>query len=209
MGAAPRIGPAEIVYRNRYQQIARLQAAFPGVTKEYFVTEFGERVGVVPIHAGAVLLVRQYRLLPGELSWEIPGGGLDPGEDLERAARRECREEAGLAIRTLVPLLNYHLGLDTLWNPTYLFYTDDFEELPHRPAMDEVAERAWVPFGRAEEMIRRGQILDSMTLLALLALRMRLQDEAGGARGSWEADLGSRFPKRRPSPPSRTERVHD
>jgi 8-oxo-dGTP pyrophosphatase MutT (NUDIX family) len=208
MSTAPRIGPAEIVYRNRYQQIARLHAAFPGVTKEYFVTEFGERVGVVPIRDDAALLVRQYRLIPGALSWEIPGGGLDPGEDLEAAARRECREEAGIAIRTLVPLLNYHLGLDTLWNPTYLYYTDDFEELPHLPAKDEVAERAWVPFDRVRDMIRRGEILDSMSLLALLALPMRLHDAAGAARESWGADLGSRFPERRPCPPSGVMRRH-
>lgn len=206
MSAPLRIGPPEVVYANRHQRIARLRADFHGVTKEFYVTEFGERVGVVAVRSNEVLLVRQYRLLQGGLSWEVPGGGLDPGEDLESAARRECLEEAGIAIRSLVPLLNYHLGLDTLWNPTYLFYTEEFEELPHLPATGEVAERAWLPLPRVAEMIRRGEVLDSMSLLALLAFQMRLQDRESGVIGSWGADLASRFPGRRPSPPSHTER---
>ncbi len=205
MSAAPRIGPGEIVYRTRYQRIARVRADFPDVTKEYFVTEFGERVGVVPVRDGAVLLVRQYRLIPRGLSWEIPGGGLDAGEDPESAVRRECLEEAGVAVRSLVPLLSYHLGLDTLWNPTYLFYTEDFEELQHLPAKGEVAERAWVSLPRVREMIRRGEIQDSMSLLALLALQMRLQDTGAAAEESWACDMERRFPSVRPSPPSQSE----
>lgn len=208
MIAAPRIGPAEIVYRNRYQRIARVRADFPDLTKEYFVTEFGERVGIVPIRKDTVLLVRQYRLIPRGLSWEIPGGGLDTGEDPAAAARRECREEAGIAIRSLVPLLSYHLGLDTRWNPTYLFYSDEFDELPHFPAKGEVVERVWVSLPCVREMIRRGEIQDSMSLLALMALQMRLQDTGAAAEGSWACNSEGRFPHVRPSPPSQAESGH-
>lgn len=34
----------------------------------------------------------------GELNWEIPGGRGDPGESAEQTARREAREEAGIAL---------------------------------------------------------------------------------------------------------------
>ncbi len=42
-----------------------------------------------------VVLVRQYRYCIDRWIWELPAGTLDPGEDIETAARRECQEEIG------------------------------------------------------------------------------------------------------------------
>ena len=43
---------------------------------------------------GAVLLVRHSY---GPQHWSLPGGGLESGEDPEACARRELREEVGIA----------------------------------------------------------------------------------------------------------------
>ncbi|MEU8901699.1 NUDIX hydrolase [Nocardia sp. NPDC048505] len=51
--------------------------------------------------AGAVLLVRR---APGVFlagRWELPGGGIEPGERAEQAAVREVAEETGLVIEVL------------------------------------------------------------------------------------------------------------
>ena len=55
-------------------------------------------VGVLPLHDdGTVTLVGQYRFSAGDYSWEIPEGGAPLDEDPLDGAKRELREEAGLA----------------------------------------------------------------------------------------------------------------
>ncbi len=46
-----------------------------------------------------VLLLRA--VLPGEEWWELPGGGIEPGETEEQAAIRELAEETGIVVERL------------------------------------------------------------------------------------------------------------
>lgn len=168
--SAPRIGAREVVYENPHQQVYRVPVDFGAYRKEYFVTDYGRRVGLVVVRDGSVLLVRQWRLLIERVSWEIPGGRVDDGETLEAAAVRECREETGIVCRGLKPLLSFHPGLDTLHNPTQLFFTADFAEIgDYDRHAGEVDHHAWLPLTRCVEMIREQQIVDSLSIVALLA----------------------------------------
>jgi ADP-ribose pyrophosphatase YjhB (NUDIX family) len=54
-------------------------------------------VGVVVWQGELVLLIRRGRP-PRQGQWSLPGGGVQLGEPLAEAARREVREEAGLEI---------------------------------------------------------------------------------------------------------------
>ena len=72
------------------------------------------------------------------------------------------------------PLIFFHPGLDTFHNPTHVYFSDDFilaGTPPSNPS--EVTVTTWVPFAQALEMVFRREILDSLTITALLAYQSR------------------------------------
>ena len=167
----PTIRSREVVYANPYQTITRVIADFPDFSKEYFVNDTGTRAGIVVVHDGSVLLVRQYRLLIDDLSWEIPGGRVDEGEEPAEAAIRECLEETGVKCLHVHPLINYIPGLDVSKNPTHLFYCDRIGTSdPGQIHVDEVAGSEWVDMAECINMVARGQIQDSFTLIAIMSI---------------------------------------
>jgi 8-oxo-dGTP pyrophosphatase MutT (NUDIX family) len=85
---------ADFVWRTTYR------FAFPLARLWWGLTRPRHEGALVAIYVGpALLLVRQsYRTV-----WNLPGGGVRPGETPEEAARRELAEEIGLAAGALYP----------------------------------------------------------------------------------------------------------
>ena len=76
-----------------------------GTDLEAEVVRHPGSVVIIPVTgAGDIVLVKQYRHAIGRWAWELPAGSLKPGEDVEKAAVRECHEEIGLIPSRLEPL---------------------------------------------------------------------------------------------------------
>lgn len=175
--------PKRLDYSNPFMEVNHTRADFGAFTKDYFVIELGPRAGVVAVRNGEVLLARQYRFLIDAMSWEIPGGKTEPGESPADAAVRECREETGITCRNVKPLVVYYPGLDNFNNRTTLLYSEDIEvTAPFVGDASEVTEIAWVGLERCIDMVRRGEILDALTVTGLLAYRCLAAGKAGRRR---------------------------
>jgi ADP-ribose pyrophosphatase len=77
-----------------------------------FVIDRAPAIVVVPIAPDdRVWFVRLARIPTETVSWELPGGGIDPDEDVVGAALRELEEETGLFARGKTRLLGTPLEL--------------------------------------------------------------------------------------------------
>src|SRR4051812_20702605 len=98
---------AEPSRTDRAIQAARVSARGPGVLlarRRFALNDkpYRPNVGIALFNAaGGVLIGRRFRddgpeiILPG-LEWQMPQGGVDPGEDLREAVRRELWEETNV-----------------------------------------------------------------------------------------------------------------
>lgn len=58
-----------------------------------------ERVRAIIKKGNEILLI--HRIKKGREYWVFPGGGVENGEDLETAMKRECKEELGVEIKVI------------------------------------------------------------------------------------------------------------
>lgn len=95
---------------------------------------------VALIDRGKVLLVQRARA-PWLGLWSLPGGRLEAGETPEQCAIREVREETGLSIYALRPIIQLELG-GTSKFLLQVFATEAFEG--EIVAADEISGHRWV-----------------------------------------------------------------
>lgn len=159
------------VYRNPWIRIREDVAEMPnGQTTLYGVCEFGHCVGVLPfVDDDHVLLVRQYRYPARENQrWEMPTGGVDPGERLEDAAQRELMEEIGYRADELTWLSSFHTSKSVCEETAHLYLGRDLVAASALPDETEFIERAILPFDDVLEMVMTSEIRDAMTMIAVL-----------------------------------------
>ena len=159
------------VFEGRVFTVSRDRVRMPhGVETTLDVVHHRGSVVLVPMpDAGSVILVRQYRHAIGRHVWELPAGSLDPGEDADTAALRECHEEIGqLAthaerIASLYPSPGYTTEVMHFYRLTGLHVPE------HEAAQDEDEDLEPRTFTLDElrAAVASGEITDMKTVAAL------------------------------------------
>jgi ADP-ribose pyrophosphatase len=146
-----------------------------GTERAYPVLHVGATVGVVPlVDRDRVVLIRQLRHHVREESWELPGGGAQPGERPEEAAQRELREEGGYRAGRLTFLTRFFPSSAYLDEEAHCYLGEELVADPLPSDDDEFFERRIVPLREAVAMALDDRITESVSKVALLAAALRL-----------------------------------
>ena len=159
------------VYQNPWTRLREDVAEMPnGKTTIYGVVECGQCVGVLPfLDDKHVLMIRQYRYVFGEdHRWEMPTGGVKPGESLIEAARREVREEVGYDTADLDHISTYYTSKSVMHEIAHLYIGRGLTQEQALPDETEFLEIETFAFERVLQMALESEIRDSMTILAVL-----------------------------------------
>ena len=149
-----------------------------GVRIEYGILESAGFAAVVPVtERGCVVLVRQWRQPVGRFTLELPGGGLERGEDPEETVRRELLEETGYQAEALSRLVLVHTSPGRSTEVCHLFRCRAvWAHSGPRPEPTEFVSVVELPLTEAVGKIFSGEITAATTVLGLLMV-------SGGAAG--------------------------
>ena len=140
-----------------------------GNAHSFFSIEAEPWVNVVPVtRDGHVVMVRQYRHGSHDVTLEIPGGIVDPGESPAAAALRELVEETGYQAKRVRPLGSLNPNPALFGNRVHTFLAEDVErvgEVMNGPLEETVVEL--VPVAEVEGRVRRGEIDHALVVAAL------------------------------------------
>ena len=158
------------IYSNRWISLREDLVELPnGRTTIYGVVTCGQCVGVLPfVDPNTVLLIRQYRYVARRATWEMPTGGIHAGESIEAAVQRELAEEIGYRAGRLTHVSTYNTSKSIMDETAHLFIGEDLVQAALPPDETEFIDARPFPFSEALRMVLSGDIVDSMTIIAVL-----------------------------------------
>ncbi len=160
-----------VVYENPWVNLYTDRVEFPGgrIIEKHHVPDFDiEAVAVVVENdQGRILLVHAYRYATGSIEWEIPAGGIDRGEAILDAAKREVWEESGYESSDYALLYTYY-PMNGIANKVFHIARATATQKTGEFDPNEVQSYRWVSKEEIQQMIRAGKIKDGYTLTALL-----------------------------------------
>jgi ADP-ribose pyrophosphatase len=165
---------SERVYTGKVFNVDRDEVKMPnGRTTSVDIVRHSSSVVILPVpEPGKIILVKQFRYPVNRFLWELPAGSVDEGETPVDAARRECHEEIGLVPATVVRLTALFPTPGYCDEEMVFFRVSGLEKTDQKAHVDEDEDIEAKTFEVRDvrDMVRRGEILDMKTVVALTLL---------------------------------------
>ncbi|WP_374165888.1 NUDIX domain-containing protein [Arcticibacter sp. MXS-1] len=171
------ITSAQEIYDNPWIQVTQFGVINPsGGSGIYGKIHFKNRaLGILPLDKDYnTWLVGQYRFPLNQYSWEIPEGGGPLGTDPLESAKRELMEETGLTASQWTEIQQIHLSNSVSDEFGYIFLAQGLEQGTSQPEETEDLQVKKLPFEEAYKMVLDGKITDSVSIAAILRVKLML-----------------------------------
>src|SRR5919202_1349072 len=100
---------------------------------------------------------------------DLRAGFAARGEDARRCPRRELEEETGYTADRFDLLISFYPSPGFCTELLYVYAAEGLRECTGQPDEDEELELVRMPLTQAMQLLRRGEITDSKTVVGLLA----------------------------------------
>jgi ADP-ribose pyrophosphatase len=139
-----------------------------GMEHDFYIIESRDWINVIPLTADhRVVMIRQYRHGSREVTLEIPGGLIDPGDTPEKAAARELLEETGYEAEELVQIGVVNPNPALFNNRCYTFIARNAQKIrAPMPDQREDIEVVLMPISDIQELISKGEIDHALVITA-------------------------------------------
>ena len=159
------------IYKDPWVNLYTDKVQFPAgrIVDKHHMLEFDRQAVAVIVENDKeeILMVQAYRYPTDSIEWEIPAGGIDPGEAILEAGEREVLEETGHTSTDHELIYTYH-PMNGIANKVFhitrarvIEKTADFDK-------NEVKLWQWKSTQEIEEMINTRTLKDGYTLSAVL-----------------------------------------
>ncbi len=133
-------------------------------------------IGVLPLDENLnTWLVGQWRYPLNAYSWEIPEGGGPHDQDPLVSAERELKEETGLIAGEYRELCRMHTSNSATDEYAILYIARNLRQEEAEPEESEDLQVKHLPFEEAYHMVMRGEITDSLSMVAILKTKLLLE----------------------------------
>lgn len=137
------------------------------------IIEHPGAAAILAIENGKVILVKQHRFPHGYVL-EIPAGTLEKGEKPASCAFRELEEETGYTAKKMTSLIKYYPSIGYNTELIHCFVASGIKKSSNLNLdYDEIMSVVKINFKKVIKMILSGRIVDSKTICAVLAYKMK------------------------------------
>ena len=163
------------VYEGKVINVDRDTVSFPdGSIGELEMVRHPGASAVVPFLTDPrgddpqILLIKQYRYAAEDFIYEIPAGKLDGDEDPAVCARRELQEETGCTAERIEHVYSFYTTPGFTDERIHAFMATGLTRGDMKHEKDEFMSLETVTLSRALELIKKGELRDAKTALAIL-----------------------------------------